>query len=616
MRGHYKAITVALLAAVGVAESGCAAGLWDNFNYSIGTNLNQLVAQGWGSSDAGALVTNNVYGKTGPDYVAAIADANAAINTANSNQTGKVWTECLVNGATRMDPATLPTNQQGTVMVAVTTNGYAVVYNPALGGWDVCTNDARGQTIDAGVASGVWARVSILQDFTAHTASLFLDGRLVRQNLRFIANRDSSLKFTARAGGPDTSYLDDVYSSNAVPASLLGPVTSTNDINGDGTPDAQELASYGAIAARVPGDYPSLTVALASNPATGRIFVVPGGYAETLVISNATTLIGSVLTNLTSLTVTTGQVATLSGITNFTCVDVTVRTNATLSLGSGTAVVSTLTIQHGATVHVTNATLMVDGVMLTGTFTLDSGWNGGLTIQSLNYTNDFESYGLGQPLSRCGAQGWGASSAGSVIEGTNVHVGGAKAALVADGTMVSNTVDGTGGKVWTDFYFNDAATRSAVGPYPVVDTAKAGIMFVNSNNFVTIWNQGAWDVCFNDFLRVDRSAALAAPAGQWYRLTVCQDFGNTNMAVFVNGILVRQQVPFISAAVSGYHHMTVQAGDGAVCLDDVKIWTHMPPGLTNGANSDLDDDGSPDAVEIQNYGTTTLWPQGSLFKIR
>jgi hypothetical protein len=88
------------------------------------------------------------------------------------------------------------------------------------------------------------------------------------------------------------------------------------------------------------------------------------------------------------------------------------------------------------------------------------------------------------------------------------------------------------------------------------------------------------------------------------------------MAVFVNGILVRQQVPFISAAVSGYHHMTVQAGDGAVCLDDVKIWTHMPPGLTNGANSDLDDDGSPDAVEIQNYGTTTLWPQGSLFKIR
>jgi hypothetical protein len=88
------------------------------------------------------------------------------------------------------------------------------------------------------------------------------------------------------------------------------------------------------------------------------------------------------------------------------------------------------------------------------------------------------------------------------------------------------------------------------------------------------------------------------------------------MAVFVNGILVRQQVPFISSAVSGYHHMTVQAGDGAALLDDVKIWVGIPTGLTTGPYSDLDSDGFPDALEIQNYGNVALSPQGSIYTIR
>ena len=90
---------------------------------------------------------------------------------------------------------------------------------------------------------------------------------------------------------------------------------------------------------------------------------------------------------------------------------------------------------------------------------------------------------------------------------SNAHAG-AKAALVTAGTVVSNTVNGTGGKVWTDFYFNDTGSRSADVPYPAVDTAKAGMMFVNSNNFLTIRNNGAWDVCSNDVRGIDQSAAL------------------------------------------------------------------------------------------------------------
>jgi hypothetical protein len=60
----------------------------------------------------------------------------------------------------------------------------------------------------------------------------------------------------------------------------------------------------------------------------------------------------------------------------------------------------------------------------------------------------------------------------------------------------------------------------------------------------------------------------------------------------------------------------LSAGGGAAYLDDVKIWTNVPTGLTNGAMSDLDHDGIADAVEIAQYGSTMLLPRGSVFKIR
>lgn len=612
MGANLKMMTVVFLASVGIACRCSAAYLWEDFNaLAVGTNLAQLA--GWDTSGSSALVTNNIYGKGSTDHVAAVMETNLAVNTVMSGQTGKVWTECLLNEETRTIPESLPAvavDATATLMAGVTTNGYAVVYNPALGGWDICTNDARGRAIASGLASGVWARVSVFQDYQAHRVSVFLDGRLVRQNMGFISNRDDCVSISVRAGGPNTAFLDDALVTNAIPAALLGPVSSTNDINGDGTPDAQELMTYGVIAVCVTGEYSSITAALAANPPAGRIVVTPGSHAEALVFSNATTLIGSVLTNLTSLTVATGQVGVLSGITNFGCGALTIGTNASLSLSGGTATVSTLVIQSGGTVQVANGTLIVDGLILSGTFTLDSGWGGAITVQSLNYTNDFEAYPVGMPLNRCGRQGWGASSAASLV--TNVHAG-ARAAMVAADSVLSNTVNGAVGKVWTDLYVKDPGSRPHEGLYPPLDASQAVMFFIQSNNYVTIWNAGAWDVCSNDVTGAGRPAELAISTGQWGRVTLCQDMSSTNLALFVNGILVRQKVPFIASSVSSYNHFVVEAqGDISGYVDDVRIWHTPPADLT----ADTDGDSIPDAAEIQDCGDTTLLPRGSVFKIR
>ena len=112
---------------------------------------------------------------------------------------------------------------------------------------------------------------------------------------------------------------------------------------------------------------------------------------------------------------------------------------------------------------------------------------------------------------------------------------------------------------------------------------------------------------------------IVAPvgAGQWAKLTIFQNFSDHTAAIFLNSRLLRAQVGFISNSLSQYGSLHVESGPrGTAYVDSVSIWTNMSAGLTNGPMSDLDTDGIADAVEILQYGNTTLWPRGSVFKIR
>ena len=155
----------------------------------------------------------------------------------------------------------------------------------------------------------------------------------------------------------------------------------------------------------------------------------------------------------------------------------------------------------------------------------------------------------------------------------------------------------------------DDSTRYIGAAYPPVNTNRAVAMFINTNNHLMIWNNHAWDECSQDAFGKD---APTIATGQWVRICVFEDFAGQKAAVFVNGKMVRQQVPFISPAVDRYGLLNLNAGDGAAYLDNVRIWTTVPPLMTD----DGDMDGIADALEIQLCGNTMSWPHGSVFKIR
>jgi hypothetical protein len=342
----------------------------------------------------------------------------------------------------------------------------------------------------------------------------------------------------------------------------------------------------------VPGDYGTITGALAAAQVGDQIVISSGTYAETLVVSSNVTLVGSNVTGVAGLTVLSNQTLVLSGFTSFS--------------------VSALAIQSGGTLQVSNSTVTVNGVTLTGTFTLNSQWGTSPTPASLNFSDDFESYSTNMPLALCGGQGWGASDSGSIIQGS-VFTNGAKAAMVVQHSALSNTVSAAGvNKVWTDVWLNDSAARVPGFPYLSTNANRAVMLFVNTNNNVVIWNSNAWDECVSNAVG---GLAPTVATGMWVRVSVFEDFTAQKVALFVNGQLLRQQVPFMSPMAS-YKGLSLSAGAGAAYLDDVQVWTNIPATLTNMPMSDLDHDGIPDAVEIARKGTLYDLPTGTVFLIQ
>ena len=580
--------------------AGCLAGegmaaefVWDNFeSYGVGTSLS---GQGNWTASPSVILTNNMYGN--PTNMAALPPNAIATNAVGMppGSPGKIWTDFLLDETVRVEPASLPLVESNTVMmVGMTTGGFAVVYNTASNGWDICTNDARGGAL-SGLAAGAWARLSVCEDFSRQQVALFLNGRLLRQGIPFITNQTitSYGRVTFSSGVASTGYVDDVYVSNAVPPTLAAQsLSSTTDINGDGLVDAVEIMQYGAIAKTVPGDYATITNALAAASSGDRL-VVNGSHVESVAVSNSVTLIGTNVTGLAGLTVIAGQTLTLSGYTSFVITNLAIGSGATIVWGNGT-------------------TVTVGGVTMAGPFTMNSTW-ATMNASSLNYTNDFESYTLGQPLSLCGGQGWGASDDRSVVVTNQCHSSSNAAKVVAN-SMLSNTVGAAElTKVWTDMYLNDSAPKYAGTPYPPADTGLAVVFFVNTNSHVVVWNSNVWDECATDALG---NQAPTAATGTWFRVSVFEDFTAQKVAFFLNGQLLRQQVPFVSR-VERYQGISFSAGAGAAYLDDVKIWTNMPPSLTNYDQRviDLNQDGIPDAVQIA-QGGIIHYPQGTVFKIR
>jgi hypothetical protein len=630
----------------------------DDFEgYAEGSKV-QSLGHGWTASDAGPAVrvlafTNGLL----PNKAVDIPEGSVVSNAVAPGTT-KVWMDLWLAETNQVTPDSLVSPETNRMwMAGILTNGCLVYYNRSLAGgsWDVCTNDVLGTNIGSGqVATGSWGRVTVFQDFSTHTVAFFLNGRLVRQQVPFMSAAINNMSGFLAGSGNGHAALDNVAVTNASPAGLTG------DLDGDGRPDADEIATYGTLS----GWGPSTLTASVTNGEGGTVapvsaasivwqgmtnftFNASSGYSVDRVWTNGVLaanysnsmlkIVGFTWSNVVAsgtldvgfwydgartvprdyTTITGALASALAGdrimVTSGTYAEsVVVSNGVSLTLSNCTVTFNSLSIQAGSVVHLVNATVTVNGTTYTSTFDMDSNWGLSLTAMPLNFLDGFETYAPGSQVSALSAFGWWASSPGVVVEIPATKApGSTNDVLMPAGEVVSNLVSGSDiTKIWTDLYLMETQTMSSVDA-SVTNGGPAVVMYVGTNGWLTIFNRtaGGWDVCSNDIY----GAAAPRATGSWTRVSWLEDFsGSGTVAFLVDGHVVRLQIPFVGA-VSQYHSLRLYSGcGGAARFDSVAIITNLPSGLTY----DGDGDGMADALEVHQYGSVVLWPRGSVFKIR
>ncbi len=269
-----------------------AAFLVDNFDsYSVGSNVNVL-ANGWGGAD-GAIVTNIDYsgGAGNSAYVPPDAVVSNTVNQLGATYP-RIWTETCIQQDQRLDLTTAPlASSNSTVMVGVDTGGHLAAYDPAVTNWVSYTNDVWGTNMT--LAASDWARISVMHNFSNHTAALFLDGHLMKASLAFMTNLDDYGAFQLDSGGQTNALLDNAYVSNAVP-----PFLTNVDLDMDLMADALEIQTYGDVTTR---RWWTNTVSTAGNgtisPSGASFTVAPGSNMTYILTANEAYGVGAVTNN-------------------------------------------------------------------------------------------------------------------------------------------------------------------------------------------------------------------------------------------------------------------------------------------------------------------------------
>lgn len=595
--------------------SVCRAGYIDHdfevAPFVSGTNFMSQVLQ-WRASTPGVVVVNTKAASGSQSVL--VPDGGAISNEVSVSSPGVVWTDIQIAPCPGVAPDASVTSGVAVVQY-FGSNGYLHVWSG--GGWLVCSNDVWGQPVPQ-VAEGVFASLSIYQNFASQTAAILLNDQVVVQDLPFLGNFSDYGSF--KLGGAESdAWLDDVYIQPT-----YATARHTQDKNGVDGADAGELETYGYVARTLSVGAGETYTTLAAALAVARdrdTLNVDGRtvFAETVSISHNLTITGGVFTNSGTITVAAGKTLTLaSGFLSSLSVAGTVILNAgavvsgatvsvtgTILAGTGQVLAGGLSITAGGTVTSTGGRVSASGVDMAGTFTLDHTF-GSQAVAGLEFFDDFELYAADSRMMNLGFRGWSATSTGVLVK-ASLGLGGSKGVELQDETSLSNQVSCVGQpKIWTDFYI-----RPVLGD--VASTSETNrqtfLSFVGTNGYLNVWDAGTWAVCSN---YMDGSPVVAMDTGSYTRVSVFLNFGSHYAAVFVAGKLVRQLLPFPSGVlIPSYGGLQTVSQDGRTGLDNVQITTNAPADLT----SDLNNNGRPDAGEI--HANDALFStRGSIYRFR
>lgn len=568
--------------------------------YVAGTSLSALTNDGWDASSPLVVVqTNVVWAGTNAVLLPVNTTLSNAIAAASVTN---VWTDSYLVLQPRINTNGLSVPDHAIVAVNLGETGYLQAYD-RQNGWLTLSNTVWGGSVTA-LTNGQWARVTVFQNYVEHHCAVFLDGNLLTERLPFVSNVNTCASLRLQGDNSASSYFDDFAMRRTIPATL------TNNWDEGGSTDAEEIDTYGylALTLNVGPLEAYTTIQAAVDAALPRytINVAAGSYTESVTITQN-------LANLTGVGVTVnGAVSLASGIvvsaSGLNASSLTLASNAQLNLTNTTVTVGTLVINTGARVVLVNSTLTANGVTLHGTFTLDENWGNAAGVTTLPYTESFETYQPGTPMNALGFRGWGASDS-TVTVTSNQAFGGTNAVVLGYGLAVSNRVDSeAASQVWTDF--RGILRYDANDDTATVRSNAAFMMVVTTNGYLGLYNRvsGNWEPCTND---VWQNPVAALTNGHWARISVNNNYATKECAVFLNGVLVRQQLPFINTNLTGYSTVTLANKEtNATYMDDLYIGAVYPSSLTN----DLNGNALPDAYEIQME--FDLFNSGTVYLIR
>lgn len=195
---------------------------------------------------------------------------------------------------------------------------------------------------------------------------------------------------------------------------------------------------------------------------------------------------------------------------------------------------------------------------------------------SLPFYELFESRTLG---ALNGQNGWRATD---VEVQTNTFID-TQAASITSSTGIAYHPFGDGqSNVWTDLYIQPAfGDNSSTNPPDESSFA----FFVNNSSNVVVYNGNATQAL----------TGVTVTPGEWVRFTVFSDYTNSNWDLYVDGVLVTNDVNFYTnTAPPNYQEFGVRGGgSSSVPFDDVYISTNPPaPFVTFSVASNFYDEGS------------------------
>jgi len=207
--------------------------------------------------------------------------------------------------------------------------------------------------------------------------------------------------------------------------------------------------------------------------------------------------------------------------------------------------------------------------------------------QTIPFSNNFN-YAAGTTVQSLTNAGWEASDATVQVQ-TNVVCADIASVVLPPKTALTNWVTGAMTNVWTDLYVQmeprDFTNNAATASNAILQ------LYLDRSGYVQVYDrQNGWLILSNT---VRGTAVSAFTNGHWGRVTLFQNYATFQCAIFLDGTLIKELLPFVSN-VTACSRFRALSGDAANSYLDNFSMTRVPP-------ADL-----PDAAEIDAYGYVAL----------